>query len=191
MLLDAYSITDEGVAEAIRREEKTGRKLACRKGCSACCRTHTTIPVYPLELTGITWYATERVQAPHREKLKQRLKRYKESSVCPFLIDDDCSIYPLRPMACRQFNVFDRACDRGEDAYYTRRQDVLTPIEKYTDKAFNVMLPFYGAKTRVQRRQVIKSRVIHTKAIPMLSCNWPSLADKMEEYEKQQPEALK
>lgn len=59
MLLDAYATTDAGVAEGIRREQVGGRALACGKGCSSCCRTHTTIPAYPLELIGMSWYATE------------------------------------------------------------------------------------------------------------------------------------
>ena len=184
LLLDAYLIFDEGVADAIRREEKRGRKLACKKGCPACCRAHTGIPVYPLELVGITWYATEKVQHPHRKKLAKQLKNYKDSEACPFLVEDICSIYPLRPAACRQFNVFNRVCEEGVDAYHTRREDVLTPIQKYVDRAFNVMLPFYGAKSRAQRRQVLKSGAIHIKARPMLSCNWSSLPDKMEEYER-------
>ena len=61
MLLDAYHIADGGVTEAIRREQRQGRRLACAKGCSACCRSHKTIPVYPLELIGMTWYATEHI----------------------------------------------------------------------------------------------------------------------------------
>jgi Fe-S-cluster containining protein len=191
LLLDSYLVFDEGVSRAIQREEKKGRKLVCKKGCSACCRAHTTIPVYPLELVGMTWYATERVKNPTRKKLAGQLKNYKDSKTCPFLVDDICSIHPLRPAACRNFNVFDRACEEGEDAYHTRREDVMTPIQKYVDKAFNVMLPFYGATNRAQRRQVLKSGAIHTKAVPMLRCNWSSLPDKMEEHEKQHPDAFK
>ena len=191
LLLDGYSIFDEGVSEVIRREEKKGRELVCKKGCASCCRAHTTIPVYPLELVGMTWYAAEKVKNPERKKLARQLKNYKDSETCPFLVDDICSIHELRPAACRHFNVFDKPCEEGEDAYYTRREDVLTPIQKYMDKAFNVMLPFYGATNRAKRRQALKSGAIHTKAIPMLRCNWESLPLKMKEYEKQHPEAFK
>jgi Fe-S-cluster containining protein len=188
LLLDGYLIFDEGVTKAVALEEKKGRNLACKKGCSACCRAHTTIPVYPLELVGMTWYATEKVQNPLRKKLAKQLKNYKDSETCPFLVDGTCSIHPLRPAACRQFNVFDKVCEEGEDAFHTRREDVMTPIQKYADKAFNAMLPFYGAKNRSQRRQVLKSGIIHTRARPMLSCNWSTLPDKMKEYEKEHPE---
>lgn len=187
MLLDAYSIIDEGVAEGIRREEKLGRKFACEKGCSSCCYTHINIPVYPLELVGITWYVTEKVPRPQRKKLARQLKNYKELGSCPFLVDDICSIYPLRPMACRQFNVSGKACAEGEDTYYTRREDVLTPIKKYVDRAFDATLPFYGATNRAQRRSMIKSGAIHVTAREMLDCDWSSLPDKMVDYEKQHP----
>lgn len=187
-LLDAYQIFDEGIAKAIKRDEKKGRVLACKKGCSSCCHTQTIIPVYPLELVGMAWHATEKVKNETRKKLQEQLKDYKS---CPFLVDDVCSIYPMRPAACRHFNVFDKACENGEDAYYTRREDVLTPIEKYKDKAFNVMLPFYGVKSRAKRRQVLKSGLIHAKATPILDCNWSTLPDKMKEYEKEHPEVFK
>lgn len=66
LLLEACAIVDAGINEAIRREEKQGRSLACHKGCAACCRSHTTIPVYPLELIGINWYVVEKITAPVR-----------------------------------------------------------------------------------------------------------------------------
>ncbi|MDX2503237.1 MAG: hypothetical protein QNL62_01985 [Gammaproteobacteria bacterium] len=46
--------------KGIKREEKQGKKLACARGCAACCRSHETIPVYPLELMGMSWYAFDK-----------------------------------------------------------------------------------------------------------------------------------
>lgn len=43
--VDAYQVADIGVAEGMRREENHGRYLACARGCSACCRSHTTTQV--------------------------------------------------------------------------------------------------------------------------------------------------
>ena len=183
-LLEAYYITDQGVAEGIRRATERGRTLACARGCAACCRAHTTIPVYPLELVGISWYVTEKLHGEPRAQLKQQLRDYSNLTGCPFLIEDVCSIHPLRPMACRQFNVFGRVCAEGEDAYYTRRQDVLTPISKYTDRAFDVTLPFYGIENKSERRKAIKEGTIHRIAKVLKECNWDSLADKMEAYDR-------
>ncbi|MCI0507076.1 MAG: YkgJ family cysteine cluster protein [Gammaproteobacteria bacterium] len=186
MLLDAYQTLDNGVASAIAREEKLGRKLACHKGCAACCRTHKDIPVYPLELVGITWFVTKKVTGTIRSTLKQQLREYKEGNACPFLVDNACSIHFMRPFACRQFNVFGKVCAEGEDAYHTRRRDVLVPIKKYTDAAFDKTLPFYGVMNKMERKKIIKKGSIHQTVRILQSCNWQSLAQKMQEYEQYQ-----
>jgi len=184
MLLDGYAIADEGVGEALRREERQGRKLACGRGCASCCRTHTTIPVYPLELVGLYWYATERVHGAARAQLKAQLRHHDKEGACPFLVDDACAVHPMRPMACRQFNVLGTACAEGEDAYYTRRQDVLTPLKSYTDKAFHAMLPFYGITDKAKRRQAVKAGALHAMARVMKDCDWAKLAQRMNEYDR-------
>jgi Fe-S-cluster containining protein len=183
LLLDAYYIADRGVAEGIQREERKGRKLACAKGCSSCCRSHTTIPVYPLELVGLTWYAAEKLQGPERDKLKQQLRDHRDGDPCPFLVDGACSVHPMRPLACRHFNVFGQVCAEGEDAYYTRRQDVLTPLKKYKDEAFFTMLPFYGVEKKSERRKIVESGAMHQMAKVLQSCNWASVADKMDQHD--------
>ncbi|WP_198266478.1 YkgJ family cysteine cluster protein [sulfur-oxidizing endosymbiont of Gigantopelta aegis] len=183
-LMDAYLITDQGISEAIKREEKQGKKLACARGCATCCQSHETIPVYPLELMGMSWYATEVLAGELREALKTQLRNLETLKSCPFLIDSACSIHAVRPMACRSFNVFNKQCEAGEDAYYTRRDDVLTPIKKYSDDAFDIMLPFYGVKNKTERRKMIKAGGQHQMAKVMRELNWSTLADKMDIFEK-------
>ena len=182
-LLEAYHITDTGIAEGIRREEHQDRRLACGKGCAACCRAHTTIPVYPLELVGISWYVTEKLAGEIRGQLQQQLRNPGNRPGCPFLVKDVCAIHPLRPMACRQFNVFDKVCAEGEDAWYTRRRDVLTPVRKFTDQAFDVMLPFYGIHRKAERRKALREGAVHRLARVLRDCNWTSLAEKMAAYD--------
>ena len=187
MLLDAYCIVDKGVAEALKMEARKGRKLACSKGCSTCCKTHNTIPVYPLELVGLSWYVTENINGPGRETIKARLKGYEENGPCPFLVDGGCSVHPMRPISCRQFMVFGKPCDDGEDPYYTRREDVLTPITKFTGRAFFIMLPFYGVANESERWKIIERGAVHQVVKLMQTCNWRSLAEKMEEFERRVP----
>ncbi len=184
LLLEAYRITDAGVAEGVRREERQGRRLACGKGCAACCRSHATIPVYPLELMGMTWYAVERLPSPLRIPVQENLRNNASLTACPFLVDESCAIHPLRPQACRHFNVFDQVCAEGEDAYYSRRQDVLTPIRRYMDQATDVMLPFYGIQHKAQRRAAIAAGSLHALAKVMKDCNWPSVATRMAEHDR-------
>jgi len=184
-LLDAYHILDQGVAEGIRRQQRQGRRLACARGCAACCRSHKDIPVYPLELVGMTWYAVEKVQGETRQRLKAQLGNAREGGGCPFLVDEACSIHPMRPFACRQFNVFDRVCAEGEDAYHTRPRDVLQPLKDYTDRAFDATLPFYGLTRKADRKRAIKTGAMHRMVRTLSGCNWGSVAQKMEEYDNQ------
>ena len=183
MLLEAYYLADKGIAEALKAEARKGRRPACAKGCSHCCKTHQTIPVYPIELVGLSWYVTEKINGPERGVIKTQLNNYEENDPCPFLVEGACSVHPLRPVSCRQFNVFNKPCAEGEDPYYTRREDVLTPIRKYTDRAFFIILPFYGIRSEAERWKIIESGAVHHVVKLMQTCNWKSLAEKMEEFD--------
>lgn len=197
MLLEACSIIDAGVLRAAEDFEKRhNRKLACKKGCGHCCRTHADIPLYPLELAGIYWFCTEKMPGGAREALKDRLRDYirqgddigrngageKEGDPgCVFLDGGACSIHPVRPLSCRQFNVFGRPCGPGEDPYFTRRQDVLTPIREYADRAFFVMLPFYGIHDEARREKAVRDGLLHSQAVNLRSRDWRRLLKVMEE----------
>lgn len=183
-LLDAYAVIDEGIAAAVKAAEKQrGAKLACAKGCTNCCCNLKDIPVYPLELVGIYWFSVEKISQPVRGALKKRLLNHARWAPCPFLIDDSCSIYPLRPAACRQFNVFTTPSTEGEDPYYTRRDDVLTPIPEYVDRAFSIMLPFYGVTDKAAQERVIKGKLLHTQARVLQACSWNELAGRMDDFD--------
>jgi Fe-S-cluster containining protein len=183
LLLDGYHILDKGVARAIEKEQKKGRKLACSKGCSHCCSTHTDIPIYPLEIVGISWYVTEKMEGAERDVLKKQLARFEKNKPCPFLIDGACSIHPMRPMACRQFNVFGKSCDDGEDPFHTRREDVMDPVKKHVDQAFFIMLPYYGVEKESERIRIVETGAFHRMVKELHACNWKELAEKMERHD--------
>ncbi len=180
MLLDAYHIADRGIAMAIRRRTGRGERLACTRGCSTCCATHVTIPVYPLEVVGIYWYVIEKMLGPERDRLKRQLARFRKADPCPFLMDGACSIHPMRPLACRHFNVFNRPCEQGEDPYYTRRHDVLTPDERFKARAVAAMLPFHGIKDRARRKQAARSGWLDGQVQNLHDIDWHNLALRME-----------
>jgi Fe-S-cluster containining protein len=183
MLLDAYAIVDKGVAVAIKAEEdELNIKLACRECCDNCCRSQKDIPIYPLELIGISWFVTEKLSGPVRATLRDQLAGHSEGDPCPFLIKGSCSIHLLRPVACRQFNVFYEPCDVGEDPYFTRREDVLTPIREYTNQAFSVMLPFYGVPDDADKAWAVDS-IIRTQALNLQSFDWKELVRIMEDFD--------
>ncbi len=179
LLLDAYHLIDQGVHQALGRELRRGRRLACAKGCAACCRSHLTIPVYPLELIGIYWYASEQLDPAQRRPLQRQLGAHAAGSPCPFLVEEACAIHPLRPAACRQFNVLDRPCAEGEDAFYSRRADVVTPIRRFADAAFERMLPFYGVTDPQERRAAIGEGRVHALAKVLQDLDWGKLAARL------------
>ncbi|HTZ16810.1 MAG TPA: YkgJ family cysteine cluster protein [Dissulfurispiraceae bacterium] len=184
LLLDAYAVIDEGIAKAIAEaEKKKGLVLACGKGCGNCCSTHRDIPVYPLELVGIYWFVIEKLTQPLRAAVKGSLLGHRRGGPCPFLIEGACAIHPMRPAACRQFNVFGKQCEEGEDAYYTRRSDVLTPRREFADRAFSIMLPFYGVTGKKEMERAVKTRMIDNLARALQLCNWQELPVRMEEFD--------
>lgn len=179
LLLDAYAIADTGVAVAIRNKEKReGKKLACGKGCGACCVHQTDLPLYPHEIVGIYWYATEKLKGPVRDRLRERLTARAADSGCPFLVDEACVIHEMRPVGCRQFNVFTMPCSDGEDPYFTRRHDVLEPSPEYLDRIFGAVLPIYNFKRMGDLSAAI--RTVRGQIMNLLSYDWAKLAELMD-----------
>jgi Fe-S-cluster containining protein len=93
---------------------ESGKRLYCRDGCSACCHlaVHATFPeavaVAPelsAQQTAALAAYVERIKKAHKDwgNLKSYLKEHKKNlGPCPFLNQKgSCSIYPLRPLACR------------------------------------------------------------------------------------------
>lgn len=185
MLLDAYAIADTGVAVAIRNEEKKRKStLACGKGCGNCCAHQKDLPLYPHELVGIYWFASEKMDRAAKTILGDRLVNHRPGAACPFLIDNSCSIHPLRPLGCRQFNVFGIPCALGEDPYYTRREDVLVPLADYTDRVFAAVLPFYNLKDADEARSI---KLIRSQIMNLQSFDWKKLAALLSSDSKDNP----
>ncbi|MDD4701595.1 MAG: YkgJ family cysteine cluster protein [Desulfovibrio sp.] len=143
LLLDAFSVVDLGVKKATERD---GRVPACHAGCAQCCMQ--PIPVTPLEVLGLHSYVRHRLPQASLAALVARLavfQGHKEQMAlaCPFLVDGTCLVYPVRPVVCRQYMVFGRACAQGEDATRTRPREVLKPLYHYMLTALLRTLPWY------------------------------------------------
>lgn len=183
LLLEGYRIIDRGVSKAIAEERKKGRALACSRGCSSCCYSKD-IPIYPLELSGIIWYSNEKISGELRDMLKKQLSESTKGLPCPFLVKGVCMIHSMRPMACRQFNVFGMPCESGEDPFHTRREDVMDPVKRYVDQAFYLMLPFYGIEKEDERIRMVETGEFHKMVKELHACNWKELAEKMDRRDK-------
>jgi len=182
LLLDSYFAADKAIHDGLSRELKKGKTLACVCGCSNCCITHTTIPVYPLEVAGLYWYVIEKISGKRRFHIQKQLQNHTGSQRCPFLVQDRCGVHPMRPMACRFFNVFNKPCGNSEDPFYTRRYDVYTPDEDGKKKALMKMLPFHEIYQKDLREQAMKNNVLNQMVQNLYEIDWTKIAQRMDTH---------
>ncbi|HTR45750.1 MAG TPA: YkgJ family cysteine cluster protein [Thermodesulfovibrionales bacterium] len=184
LLLDAYEAINAGVMVALNRERRrANRSLACTTSCDTCCRMNTDIPLYPLELAGLYWYCIEKMTGDDRQILKAQLKAHSGKPPCPFLLRKNCSVYPLRPMACRQFIVFGRTCEEGEDPFFTRRQDVMTPLADFVNKALCSLMPHHGITSAEDQARALRQGIMNKLVKNLQEYDWKALAAKMDEFD--------
>jgi len=102
-----YESLDDTIAQSIARDK--GTAISCKKGCHFCCRQSVVISAGEAEL--IAEYCKERGINIPKDYLEEQLKYdWKEIAVkdvgwCVFLKGGECSIYPVRPLACRKYFV--------------------------------------------------------------------------------------
>ncbi|MDB5171879.1 MAG: hypothetical protein JWN51_652 [Phycisphaerales bacterium] len=132
-LLPVYrSISAQLMAVAVKDVEDAGFKVSCRAGCGACCRQ--LVPISPIEARELV-KVIDRMPEPRRTEMRRRFsvvrqalqgagllerlldpRHSREGRVlseqywrlrlpCPFLENESCSIYPDRPIACREYLV--------------------------------------------------------------------------------------
>lgn len=176
LLAQVHAEIDQGVAAAIHTRRQP---LACARGCAACCRTHRDIPVYPLELMGLYQQVLEELPRDQAARLLPQLRGHRERAACPFLLDEACAVHAARPMACRLFNVFDTPCAEGEDAFHSRRGDVLDPPAAVLRRALARMLKHHGVSSARERERQAASGAVHRHAWNLRDIPWENLAARL------------
>lgn len=181
ILLDTYAICDEGLRQEIAAEmERRGVAVACSKGCDTCCRQD--IPVSTPEFMGMVWYVTEILDNDIRDELLNSLVPPGQTTQCPFLKDKACSIYPARPLACREFVVYRRACAVDEDPFFTRPKDMhpATPDRRLQIALRFLDSPVYKLSTKKKKIAAYNNGVMY-KFIPgMHEIDWRILINLAE-----------
>ena len=122
----------------------TSQFMPCKKGCSACC--HYKIYVSSIEVEYI-----EKKTRIYRS-LNIAPGRNFHGEPCPFLKNNSCSIYEVRPFLCRRHHAF------TPNAFWcdpTRSNNVQFPLVKFTnlDKAYEVINSEGKAKILFDIRQ--------------------------------------
>jgi Fe-S-cluster containining protein len=183
-LLEMYAITDAGVAAAVRdAADRRGARVACRQGCTVCCRTQRDIAVFPLELTGLSWFCTEKLAGAARAAVKGQLSAHRPGGPCPFLVAGACAVYAVRPMACRRFTVFGEPCAEGEDPWLTRREAVAVPAPETLDRAYRTMLVFHGARDPADQDEAFGRGIIRSLVRNLPDLGWQGLVRLMGDFD--------
>jgi Fe-S-cluster containining protein len=119
---------------ALKDAETEGAKVSCQKGCGACCRQLVPISEVEASQLGVlvndmpeprrseirARFAAERLRLKRsgllekllipdllrpEERTPFALDYFFQGIVCPFLEEESCSIYPDRPIPCREYLV--------------------------------------------------------------------------------------
>jgi Fe-S-cluster containining protein len=128
------AISDELTSRGIAREAAAGRSTSCRAGCGACCRQVVPLAAVEaraiaalvaampeprreavtrrfdaarakLAAAGITTQAAEIAAMDTSARDAYGRAYFRQAIACPFLEDENCSIHPDRPLACREYLV--------------------------------------------------------------------------------------
>jgi Fe-S-cluster containining protein len=126
------SLISAAVAQQLTPE---GRTVSCKAGCGACCRQMVPLSIFEAEALGDWIRTLPEPQQQELERRFQNaLRKFAASGLidrmvneewlartesardlaikylyervpCPFLVDESCSIHPIRPLACREYLV--------------------------------------------------------------------------------------
>jgi Fe-S-cluster containining protein len=115
-LIKAVQIFDQRMDEVIHQRTKKLKNMACRSGCAHCC--HQMVGAASLEVFLMAeainnQYIDQKTEmlerlagyAQRTESQWQESERYDQP--CPFLVDNRCGIYAVRPSGCRKAHSLD------------------------------------------------------------------------------------
>ena len=82
--------------------------IKCKKGCTYCCK-EGEYPLSELEYINIMLYYSKlpsNIKGQINQNIEKLIEEKREKFYeCPFLINEECSIYPARPILCRTFGL--------------------------------------------------------------------------------------
>jgi Fe-S-cluster containining protein len=180
VLLDAHAICDAETQKDLNREcKKIGRKTVCRSGCDNCCK-NPDVPILEIELRGFIWYVNEILDKSVKASLIPRLKDCSVMAECPFLLNHRCSVYEIRPIACRTLFIFGEECGVCEDVSKTRISDMFLNGNSRTGiRVANRILDLkkFNMNSDKEKSEAIKNGIILASTTPMHKIDWEKIAD--------------
>ncbi|MEN8257139.1 MAG: YkgJ family cysteine cluster protein [Thermodesulfobacteriota bacterium] len=197
-------------------------QFSCQRGCASCCTHNVTMTATEGELIHRfinengrnSWFADKIQSIKNRQQLTETtnelaqkclaaeesstLPPEKKETVCPFLEDDSCQIYEVRPFSCRSFASV-KKCRPGQAAelpqYYisatTAGQQLIEHVGQgeYWGNMHDVLLALCDIKENEGTAELLASQSVAdqarsrlTKAQPL-----PGFLIGQDEYEKVSP----
>jgi len=158
-----YSAIGQLIQSFALRTHQEGKPIKCEKGCCWCCyqpvymTSQEAILIYEYILQVFSSEQVESFKAKAQAKYKktkglEEEKKQKIKHACPFLIDGSCSVYSVRPMACRIYlssdastckNKFDHP---GDESIVPALYDFILKAGKYMNEGFVGYLKGNGRK---------------------------------------------
>jgi hypothetical protein len=184
---------DDGTAARARLAVEHGVKIACGRGCTGCCEEMVIVPLPEALAVArwlarpenaerraafVAAYARWRAaagDAPERlaaltvhnrdraDYTKAHVEYWRRRNLCAFNQDGDCTIYPVRPMVCRDAHAIEtnERCfgdyAGGEPAGHIR----YTPLVELVDKASHLLQAAHNALSdEPNRHEALCSAVV-------------------------------
>lgn len=189
ILLDALHLLDQGLHREIEAEQRRrGVGVGCHAGCTACCQSD--LRLRPIELEGIAWYAAARLDLATWQRVEARL-RGPDDGVCPFLLEGQCSIRPLRPITCRTFFVFGEPCRVGERLFQIRPHDVFERSEALFERMALRLLDdeSFGLRGDHDKRAAYRAGIMRRSALDMRQVDWVATITALRDARRPDPPA--
>jgi len=172
-ILDFYARHDQIVDAVIKN---SNANIACQSGCSFCC--YLKVETKPVEIIAIIQHIEKNFSTDEinnvLKKAKQNVEEFKlldystqvaTNQACPFLNQDRCSIYEVRPAKCRNNHAtdvslcqkcFDNPTDNTIPSSYYKPLDLavnglvegfesVLKNEKYDSTAYDINHAFIAA----------------------------------------------
>ncbi|MCO5781385.1 YkgJ family cysteine cluster protein [Citrobacter meridianamericanus] len=119
----------EKLLSGLTKEVKQER-AACKSGCIHCC--YLRVDAYGFEVDSIFTYINSEMNNNTKnligEEIKQQFNVIKDLTIeqhhhinvkCPMLINEKCSVYPVRPIACASYHsMSEKYCKQSYDDPY-------------------------------------------------------------------------
>ena len=130
IMTESIQSYDTLVAE-IKAERPPPGPFACAQGCNTCC-SQPELSLSAVEVFSISDHIEETFTAEQRDALCQRLTEIKHAKLqnadvvpqplyeCPLVSKEGCSVYDVRPFACRGHHSYDLAeCEEAKRTKFT------------------------------------------------------------------------